>query len=89
LNTKIQTSKEATNVKNLLETVGEVSCPVCGKAITTHEYDRATHEFRKRMEQAYKDRFDKYRRGFEDQLLEQEKKHRLEIESMKKARLHR
>ena len=82
----MQTSNEATNVKSRIETIGENRCPICGETMTFQQYQLATHILTKRMEQAYREQFDKYRKGFEDQLLEQEKKHRLEIESMKKAR---
>jgi hypothetical protein len=87
-NTQTQTSKEAiTGVKNLVETVGEISCPFCGKTMTNHEYDRAAQEFKRSTEEEYRQQFDLYKKGFEDQTLEQEKKHRLEIEYMKKTHL--
>ena len=80
-----QTSKEATN--GVKSTLGEICCPFCGKPITAHEYDKATQDFKRRIEQEYGRKFNESKKLFEDQTLEQERRHRLEIEYLKKNHL--
>jgi hypothetical protein len=88
-NTQTHEKKEETTkgANNIVETIGELNCPYCGKVMTNHEYDHATQEFKKRAAQEYREQFDQYKKGFEDQVLELEKRHRLEIEYMKKTHM--
>jgi hypothetical protein len=46
--------------------------------------EHATEELKGRVAEEYKERFERHKREFEDQILEQEKKHRLEIGYAKK-----
>jgi hypothetical protein len=60
--------------------VTELKCSSCGKILTSSEYKDILEEFRKTTAEENSLRFEEYKRGFEDQMLEQEKKHRVEIE---------
>jgi deoxycytidylate deaminase len=62
----------------------ESKCPSCGKTLTDSEYNDALEGFRNRVKNECLALFGKYKRGFEDQLLEQEKKQRAEIQYLKK-----
>src|SRR5215204_955535 len=63
----------------------ELCCPYCGKKLTSNEYERALHEFKGSAEQEYKKQFLEYKRQLQDQLIEEEKRHRLEMESLKRT----
>ena len=48
-NTQTHEKKEETRkqANSVVENIGELNCPYCGKVMTNHEYDHAAQEFKK------------------------------------------
>ena len=49
---------------NIVETIGELNCPYCGKVMTNHEYDHATQEFKREAAQEYREQFNQVQKRF-------------------------
>ena len=59
-NTQTQEKREEIRkeANNLVETIGELNCPYCGKVMTNHEYDQGAQEFKKGAAQEFREQFD-------------------------------
>jgi hypothetical protein len=56
--------------------INKLKCPSCGLSL---------EGLKRSVAEEYLKRFQKYKQGFEDQLLEEEKKHRLEIRYLREG----
>lgn len=63
--------------------LNKLLCPVCGKSLTSDEYERAIEEIKLKQEEEYQKQIQKERNEFEEQIQTERKFWHEKIENMK------
>jgi DNA repair exonuclease SbcCD ATPase subunit len=67
-----------------LDVLEELKCPLCGKLLTSDEYEHAAEELKARAAEEYKEESQKDTRDLEGKLQKQREEHAAEIEKLNK-----